>query len=268
MDFTREPIIETVITPREGCKLVVRSSKGPGQEEFFVDALEVVSFGNSFFFRSLERPKSFLVPSTDYEVLEVREARMVLKNVSTDRTIKIAGGRETTPRQKESAPPKQQQEEAKPAEKEAATTAKVDKKRDRRRSYRKRRGRRDDDTAETETEQEDHVDLPAPGVAEEERLEDLQSGTSIVTTLLPPPPTLISESLQRYKRMEFFPDEEDTITTTDEDAIDEDKKPSYDEEVVTRSMVEEDQYEKHEDEVATSFADEEVSVNPDEEKKD
>ena len=77
MDFTREPIIETIITPKEGCKLVVRSSKSAGQEEYFVDALEVVSFGGQSFFRSLERPKAFLVPTSDDEVLEVREARMV-----------------------------------------------------------------------------------------------------------------------------------------------------------------------------------------------
>lgn len=95
MDFTREPIIETVITPKEGCKLVVRSSKNGGQEEYFVDAVEVVSFGNASFFRSLERPKCFLVPVTDYEVLEVREARMILKHVGVDRSsIKIGGGRD------------------------------------------------------------------------------------------------------------------------------------------------------------------------------
>lgn len=94
MDFTREPIIETVITPKEGCKIVVRSSKNVGQEEYFVDALEVVSFGKAMFFRSLEKPKAFLVPANDYEILEVREARMVLKNVGLDRSIKIGGGRE------------------------------------------------------------------------------------------------------------------------------------------------------------------------------
>ena len=94
MNFTREPIIETVITPREGCKLVVRNSKGVG-EEYFVDAIEVVSFGRSFFFRSLERPKSFLVPVSDYEVLELKEIRMALKNASAERSIKIGGGRET-----------------------------------------------------------------------------------------------------------------------------------------------------------------------------
>ena len=95
MNFTREPIIETVITPREGCKLVVRNSKGVGQEDYFVDAVEVVSFGHSFFFRSLERPKSFLVPVSDYEILELKETRMVLKNVASERSIKIGGGRET-----------------------------------------------------------------------------------------------------------------------------------------------------------------------------
>src|SRR5579872_851456 len=97
VNFTREPIIETVITPREGCKLVVRSSKGNSQEDYFVDAVEVVSFGHSFFFRSTERPKSFLVPVSDYEIIELKETRMVLKNVSTERSIKIGGGREAAP---------------------------------------------------------------------------------------------------------------------------------------------------------------------------
>ncbi len=93
MNFTRDPIIETVITPREGCKLVIRSSKGMGQEEYFVEAIEVVSFGQSIFYRSSERPKSFLVPVGDYEVVEVKETRMVLKNVSIDKSIKIGGGK-------------------------------------------------------------------------------------------------------------------------------------------------------------------------------
>ena len=115
MNFTREPIIETVITPREGCKLVVRSSKGNGQEDYFVDAVEVVSFGHSFFFRSSERPKSFLVPVSDYEILELKETRMVLKNVSTDRSIKIGGGREPHPRPHRESPAPESREET-PAE--------------------------------------------------------------------------------------------------------------------------------------------------------
>lgn len=93
MNFTREPIIETVISPKEGYKLVVRNSKGGSQEEYVVDAIEVVSFGHSFFFRSLERPKSFLVPVSDYEIIETKETRVVLKNASFERSIKIGGGR-------------------------------------------------------------------------------------------------------------------------------------------------------------------------------
>ena len=94
MDFTREPIIETIITAREGYRLVIRSSKNIGQEEHFVDAVEVVSFGSAFFFRSLERPKPFLVPVVDYEILEVREPRMVLKTPVHEGSVKIGGGRE------------------------------------------------------------------------------------------------------------------------------------------------------------------------------
>ena len=90
MHFTREPTIETIISPREeGYKLLVRNTKGEKAEEYYVDAVEVVSFGRAFFFRSLEKPKAFLVPTGDYEILEVREARIALKNVSHERSIKI-----------------------------------------------------------------------------------------------------------------------------------------------------------------------------------
>lgn len=102
MNFTREPIIETIIAPKEGFKLLVRSSKGHTTgDEFLVDAVEVVSFGNALFFRSLERPRAFLVPVTDYEVLEVKEARLALKGGPTEKNIKIGGGREGTLRPRE-----------------------------------------------------------------------------------------------------------------------------------------------------------------------
>ena len=47
MNFTREPLVETVITAKDGYKLALRNSKGGTQEDFFVDAIEVISFGNS-----------------------------------------------------------------------------------------------------------------------------------------------------------------------------------------------------------------------------
>jgi len=92
VNYTREPIIETIITPKEGSKLVVRKSKG-AVDEYFVEALEIVSFGNASFFRSTERPKSFLVPVSDYEVIEIKETKMVLKSVSFEKSIKIGGGK-------------------------------------------------------------------------------------------------------------------------------------------------------------------------------
>lgn len=94
MNFTREPIIETIITPRDGYRLVVRNGKQNPQEEFSVEAVEVVSFGRAHFYRSLEKPRPFLVPVGDYEVVEVKESRVVLKTAhQTERTIKIGGGR-------------------------------------------------------------------------------------------------------------------------------------------------------------------------------
>jgi hypothetical protein len=111
VNYTREPIIETIITPKEGCKLVVRNTKGVGQEEYFVEALEVVSFGHAVFFRSTERPKAFLLPVTDYEVVELKETRMVLKNVGIERSIKIGGGKveETKPQKRKRMLKKQKQ---------------------------------------------------------------------------------------------------------------------------------------------------------------
>lgn len=211
MDFTREPIIETVITPKEGCKIVVRSSKNIGQEEYFVDALEVVSFGSALFFRSQEKPKAFLVPASDYEILEVREARMVLKNVGLDRSIKIGGGREVKA-------PKEPIEKTEAAEsdviitaaEEQATENRAEKKRDRRRQQRRRRGRE-------EAGKEDMSSAPAvdtrtsteaqttngEGKAAEGQAVPI-STPSFMSSLLPPPPTLISETISRYKENVLF----------------------------------------------------------------
>ncbi len=205
MNFTREPIIETVITPREGCKLVVRSSKGANQEDYFVDAVEVVSFGHSFFFRSLERPKSFIVPVSDYEILEIKETRMVLKNVSGERSIKIGGGRES--------PVRSQPREQGPTEEAPRTEMAQDgssnapmqdrKQRDRRRSRRRRGGssmdmRHEGPVSEERPESQSNAP-PTEGV--EKSGEDLPP-PSFISKLFPPPPTLIKDNLSRYKTSE------------------------------------------------------------------
>jgi hypothetical protein len=194
VDFTRQPIIESIITPKEGYKLVIRSSKGAGHEEFFVDSVEVVSFGNTFFLRSLERPKSFLVPASDYEILEVRETRMVLKNVGVDSSIKIGGGKEASPPKKEEKAAVQ----ATPKE-PAEGDDKSDKRRDRRRQSKRRRGREEGDTKE--------------GQEETENTEKTTNGEPVApppprapSALLPPPSTLISETIARYKGDHLFKD--------------------------------------------------------------
>lgn len=204
MNFTREPIIETIITPRDGCKLTIRNSKGGSQEEYFVDAIEVVSFGQSMFFRSQERPKSFLLPVTDYEVVEAKETRVVLKNAPLEGSIKIGGGKvqkvfkeseEKTP-----APGKPQQEES--AE------------RPRRRKSSSRRRRMEGEVGENQQQrppmeikappiiQQDQDKKLLPPIPEKERTgqeEEAPVSSSMFRSLFPPPSGLISEKIQHEK---------------------------------------------------------------------
>jgi hypothetical protein len=203
VDFTREPIIETVITPKEGHKIVVRSSKNPGSEEYFVDAVEVVTFGNSSFFRSLERPKAFLVPVSDYEILEVREARIVLKNVGLDRSIKIAGGKENVQKPKEVKEEKVQETQAQQQERERSSDPKENRRRDRRRQGRRRNVREDENPNEPKAD-EDKVVLTPPSPEGQLSAETAPVAQSILNSLLTPPPTLISETLKSYKENALF----------------------------------------------------------------
>lgn len=187
MNFTREPIIETIITPKEGYKLIVRSSKGGTSEEYSVDAIEVVSFGRSFFYRSLERPKSFLLPVSDYEVIESKETRVVLKNVPLERSIKIGGGKVKT--NKDSSEPLKEEENS--AEKPK-----------RRKSLKRRK------PSDEKSEPKPQVSEKKP---EEKSTEDLkqkndkdikdsdkkpdgpQVSSTMFKSLLPPPPSLIKK---------------------------------------------------------------------------
>lgn len=196
VNFTREPIIETVITPREGCKLVVRSSKGGNGEDYFVDAVQVVSFGHSFFYRSLERPKSFLVPVSDYEILELKETRMVLKNVASERSYKIGGGKESKESSSEDSSDNKEVQEAK-----------AERKKDRRRRSRRGRGSDRASTEEPKPVKEERknssVEEELPLKEEEKAPEkEGEKAPSIISKLFPPPSTLIKESLDRYKTSE------------------------------------------------------------------
>jgi hypothetical protein len=220
VNFTREPIIETIITPKEGYKLVIRNTKGGGQEEHYVDAVEVVSFGHSFFFRSLERPKPFLVPVSDYEVVEVKETRVVLKNAGIERAIKIGGGRDASVRPAREYVPEKYNEPTH-AEMEQPTTEepaleptmeqRSDKKRDRRR-HRRRRGGEDryenrEWAEKGRTSDDQHKETSSTQAASGDQgggaHDEAQVSSSTFSTLFPPPTTLISETIGRYKDMAF-----------------------------------------------------------------
>lgn len=206
VNFTREPIIETILSPKDGYKLCIKNSKITGAEEIFVDVVEVVSFGSACFFRGQERPKPFLVPVSDYEIFEVKETRVVLKNVSHDRNIKIGGGREAFQKSpaKEAAVVEEEvvEESAVVADSSVGAEGKGDKKRDRRRNRRKRLAEEKKETLHKERLQAVEDGVEESLVEEEVVLEEIipeKSSSSLFAHLLPPPPTLISEKLGKLK---------------------------------------------------------------------
>lgn len=194
MHFTREPIIETIITPKEGYKLIVRNTKSVSQEsEFLVDAIEVVSFGHSFFYRCLEKPKPFLVPITDFEVIEVKETRLALKNVSIERSIKIGSGR--APKEQ---PIPEVIEESLLSEESQPSEARAEKKRER---HRRRRRHRDEEPSSAAQQQESSSpESSEPGKAKEAPA--IAPATPTLSRLIPPPPTLIAQTIGRYKEQQ------------------------------------------------------------------
>lgn len=182
MNYTREPIIETVITPKEGCKIVLRNSKGTQQEDYLVDAVEVVSFGSAIFFRSLERPKPFLLPVADFEVVEVKETKMVLKAVSPDRQIKIAGGKS----KKQNGSKKDSKQDDKPKDEDAPVKKSL-----------KRRTRRKKVIAKPSENSSEQKEKGG------DSNDETKVSSSPVRGLLPPPTTLIKEKLSRIKNEEL-----------------------------------------------------------------
>lgn len=186
MNFTREPIIETIVTPREGYKIVVRNTKATHTEEYCVDAVEVVSFGGSFFFRSTERPKCFLVPVTDFELFETKENRVMLKNVGVER-VKISGGRENVIKASKESSEREEEPRKKADEPEG------DKKRDRRRNRRKRGS---EDRKESSAEVREEFEGEEPSF---EAKEVSEAPPAPKPRLILPPPALISETISRYQ---------------------------------------------------------------------
>ena len=187
MDFTREPLVETVITPKEGFKLVIRASSGNSAEEYSVGAVEVVSFGNCFFFRSLEKPKAFLLPLTEYEVVESRETRTVLKKPQIDKSIKIGGGKKEVEKGDSS---KEESSKDEPKKKENKRTRK------------RKASTKAEKTAGAKSEEKAEKPEKSEGKGEEKSEVEGESPDKAPAprrTLLPPPTSLISDQIDRYK---------------------------------------------------------------------
>jgi len=253
VNFTREPIIETVITPKDGYKLTIRNSKGGSQEEYSVDAIEIVSFGQSMFFRSQERPKTFLLPVTDYEVVEVKETRVVLKNAPLEGSIKIGGGK---PQHRAPAPKEHTEEKApivaKPQEDETE-----DRPRRRKSSSRRRREHEQHESrAPTEAKAPKNPN-PAPVQDSEKKLTLIEKtatsteleapvSTAMFRGLIPPPTGLISEKLQHEKYMPYIKDasKEEKVNSTDEADAPSVEETAYE---VVQENSEEDSQSKSED---------------------
>lgn len=178
MDFTREPLVETVITPREGFRLIIRPSNRDSQEEYAVSAVEIVSFGNCFFFRSLEKPKEFLLPMTAYEVVETRETRTVLKKPQIEKSIKIGGGKKNS-------------DEEEPEKEEVKKQQ---------RDNNKKRGRKRFGRGEREETKEEASSPSAPETEKSAQPKSEQTPPPVRRTLLPPPTSLISDQIDRYKQ--------------------------------------------------------------------
>lgn len=183
MNYTREPIIETIITPKDGFKLIIRNSKGGSQEEYSVDAVEVVSFGQSMFYRSLEKPKSFLLPVGDYEIVEAKETRVVLKNAPLERSIKIGGGKPPVKAPKEA-------EEERPRKRRSSRRRKPQ---DSDKGY--------DETSKAEeksefSESEKRAESPRKEEGGGPR-DEAKVSSSMFKSLFPPPSGLISDTINR-----------------------------------------------------------------------
>ena len=113
MDFTREPIIESIIVPADGYKLSVRKA-AQTDEGVLLEAVELVSFQNHLFYRSKANKKAFLVPVDQYELVEVRDVKVSLKkptatpkssNNENDTTVSFPSKKaaaESTPKKRES----------------------------------------------------------------------------------------------------------------------------------------------------------------------
>ena len=244
MNFTREPILETIISAKEGYKLSIKSTKSDSTVEYLVDAVEVVCFGTTYFYRSGEPAHTFFIPAQDFEIMQVRQTRLVLKT-PTEKNIKIAGGdtskkgsdKSQGDKKKSRSKAKSSDKKSEDSKKESATdkkgentgkaekTEKTDKAEDVKSKEGDAKGKKEP-KAKASRRGEKKSTSKAPKKAETGDVATAPS--SIFSHLLRPPEALISDSIEKYQTM-ITPDEtpsskevkltkEDKVESAKEDA--------------------------------------------------
>ncbi len=205
MNFTREPIIESIISARDGFKLSIRSTKIQDNREILVDAVEIVSFGNSHFFRSQEKPKPFFFPVGDYEVSEVKETRFILKNSTPEKSVKIQSSKEHLHKTAKEVPEDEifaEEEEILEEPKEESTedsssTSQRDDKKSKRNRRKRDRQKQQRFAPAVETQEEVSTEGDKGGDTKDETL--VSSPTSSSPKFITPPPALIISALSHRK---------------------------------------------------------------------
>ncbi len=213
MHFTREPIIESILSAREGFKLVLKNSKTASCQEISAEVIEIVSFAGSVFYRSQDRLKNFMVPAADFEIAEVKDGRLVLKNISLEKSQKLQNPSKevstTTSDEEHGGDFLSDLDEdvvVAPQTSQTAPTTQNNNRLEKRRERRRNRRRR-----HSEDRVQDDKKEPQEGSQQEAVEESTQSESPApipVLNLIPPPTTLISQTLARYK--EKFPEAVDS----------------------------------------------------------
>jgi hypothetical protein len=210
--FTREPIIESVLSARDGFKLVLKNSKMSSSSEVSAEVIEIVSFSGNVFYRSQDRSKNFLLPASDYEVQEVKDSRLVLKNITLEKSNKLQNPpKESASREIEEELVAEESGEIEAVSEPVSTpsaggSSRLERRRERRRN---RRRRQSEEKANQDKSSPSSTEVQESEILEEsiqnEGLDEgivTQSAPIPTIHLIPPPTTLISQTLARYKEKE------------------------------------------------------------------
>lgn len=183
MYFTREPIIQTIISAREGYTICIRSLST--EEEVQVEVVELVTFDTMSFYRCTEKGTMYLLPANNYQILEERVQSMVLKTTGRkDKEIRIGKG-------KEEGEVLQKEDKKKSRKKNKAIRAKESENRESEKIRDSEKSREAEKPREMERMSEESTSIEGNKKISEKK--DKVSSRF----LIPPPEGLISESLHK-----------------------------------------------------------------------